>query len=73
MGFKRQFARQQSCAAHVRFGSKADIRQLGTDVRFTPKSGHRIAGAGCPLWAKSGHGSSFNDLIGTANERRRHG
>jgi len=35
------FARQQSCAAHVRFGSKADIQAPSSDVRFTPKSGHR--------------------------------
>jgi hypothetical protein len=26
---------------NVRFGSKADIREDATDVRFTPKSGHR--------------------------------
>src|SRR5215468_133718 len=26
---------------HVRFGSKADIGEGATDVRFTPKSGHR--------------------------------
>jgi hypothetical protein len=26
---------------HVRFGSKADISLGPTDVRFTPKSGHR--------------------------------
>jgi len=28
-------------AAHVRFGSKADIRCRLTNVRFTPESGHR--------------------------------
>ena len=27
-------------SADVRFGSKADIREGTTDVRFTPKSGH---------------------------------
>jgi tripartite-type tricarboxylate transporter receptor subunit TctC len=27
---------------HVRFGSKADIGEGGTDVRFTPKSGHGL-------------------------------
>jgi hypothetical protein len=26
---------------HVRFGSKADIQSFLSDVRFTPKSGHR--------------------------------
>ena len=26
---------------HVRFGSKADIGEGATDVRFAPKSGHR--------------------------------
>src|SRR6516225_1150885 len=33
-----QFARQQSRAAHVRFGSEADILGGLPDVRFTPKS-----------------------------------
>jgi hypothetical protein len=28
-------------AAHVRFGSKADIEKRASDVRFTPKSGHQ--------------------------------
>jgi len=40
---KGKFARQQSRAAHVRFGSKADIQRPLSDVRFTPKSGHRTA------------------------------
>jgi hypothetical protein len=40
MGFKAQFAQQQSWAAHVRFGSKADMKLCNRDVRFTPKSGH---------------------------------
>jgi hypothetical protein len=35
-----QFARHQSRAAHVRFGSKADIGEDATDVRFAPESGH---------------------------------
>ena len=39
MGFS-QFARQQSLGPNVRFGSKADIAERWTDVRFTPKSGH---------------------------------
>src|SRR5215472_11362946 len=33
-------ALQQNGAAHVRFGSKADIRRCLSDVRFTPKSRH---------------------------------
>jgi hypothetical protein len=28
-------------AAHVRFGSEADLTPLNFDVRFTPESGHR--------------------------------
>ena len=38
MGFGRPFAQQQSWAAHVRFGSKADIGARPRDVCFTPKS-----------------------------------
>jgi hypothetical protein len=42
MGYNVQFALQKSSAADVRFGSKADIAERETDVRFTtPKSGHR--------------------------------
>jgi len=37
IGVGGQFARQQSCPAHVRFGSKADIGALSLDVPFTPK------------------------------------
>ena len=40
-GFEDQFARQQSLAPHVRFGSKADIEARLHDVCFTPESGHR--------------------------------
>jgi hypothetical protein len=40
MGSDRHFARQQSSGPNVRFGSKADIGEGPTDVRFTPKSGH---------------------------------
>ena len=43
MGFRGQFAQQQSQAVHVRFGSKADIGALPINVRFTPKSGHSCA------------------------------
>ena len=40
MGFRSQFALRQSEAAHVRFGSKADIASRPLHVRFTPESGH---------------------------------
>ena len=40
MGFRGRFAQQQSWAAHVRFGSKADILAAHRNVCFTPKSGH---------------------------------
>src|SRR5262249_41692888 len=45
MWFRGQFAQQQSQAAHVRFGSKADIRRRLNNVRFTPKSGHACIGS----------------------------
>jgi len=41
--------------AHVRFGSKADIRPCIKNVRFTPKSGHSRRRCPCPLSAISGH------------------
>src|SRR6516165_9897422 len=42
-------ASQQIQVANVRFGSKADIGALLIDVRFTPKSGHRLSMSTCPL------------------------
>ena len=39
----------------VRFGSLADILRCGSDVRFTPESGHVQCNLGCPLCAKSRH------------------
>src|SRR5262249_40703821 len=39
----------------VRFGSKADIPLIPSNVRFTPRSGHRNSVEECPLCAKSGH------------------
>jgi hypothetical protein len=33
---------------NVRFGSKADMGACVRDVRFTPKSGHKIQSAACP-------------------------
>ena len=57
VGRERCRASQQNRAAHVRFGSKADItRRLG-HVRFTPESRHHSDIAGCPLSANSDHGS----------------
>jgi hypothetical protein len=43
MGFRGQFARQQSWTSHVLVGSKADISPCPRHVRFTPKSGHTLA------------------------------
>src|SRR6516225_7753302 len=40
IGSDRHFAWQQPLGSNVRFGSKADIAQCETNVRFTPKSGH---------------------------------
>jgi hypothetical protein len=54
MGFRGQFALQRSRAAHVRFGSKADIRAKKRNVRFT-ESGHQSDIRSCPLCAKNGH------------------
>src|SRR5262249_38756769 len=41
--------------SNVRFGSKADIVGYQRDVRFAPKSGHRLRVSGCLLCAKSRH------------------
>jgi hypothetical protein len=38
---------------NVRFGSEADIEERLSDVRFTPKSGHRLSQSGCPLYAET--------------------
>jgi hypothetical protein len=38
MGFRGQFALQKSLIAHVRFGSKADMCNAPTHVRFAPNS-----------------------------------
>src|SRR5215469_1982342 len=56
-------ASQQNSGANVRFGSKADIVRVSTDVRFTPKSGHRLPVLECPLCAKSRH-QSQKELCG---------
>jgi hypothetical protein len=49
------WSRAEPGALDVRFGSKADIGQGSTDVRFTPKSEHYRSANKCPLCAKSGH------------------
>ena len=71
MGFRGQFAQQQSWAAHVRFGSKADIEASPPDVCFTSESGHRLSEGACPLCAKSGRSKLFDHLIGGDEKIRR--
>jgi hypothetical protein len=82
MGFEGQFAGQQSEAAHVRFGSKADIGACPRDVRFTPKSRHWNSVSKCPLCAKSRHTdmlpscgktSRSDHLVGAEDKRLRKG
>src|ERR1700756_1362654 len=64
MGKETRFAARQFLAAHVRFGSGADIVRASADFRFAPKSGHSPTQSGCLLWATSGHGAvSFDYLI----------
>src|SRR5690348_17338023 len=52
-------ARKPQLELHVRLGSKADIEERPSDVRFTPKSGHRLSLSPCPLCATFGHTRSF--------------
>jgi hypothetical protein len=40
------------CTDNVRFGSKADMCNAPTHVRFTPESGHARCKMEYPLWAK---------------------
>jgi hypothetical protein len=48
-----------------------------SDVRFTPKSGHRLAGLGCPLCAKTGLNALqvmdglLEQLVSAAGKRQR--
>ena len=43
-------------------------------VRFTSESGHLQRTGLCPLRANSGHrAASFDHLVGTGEQRRRHG
>src|SRR6516164_9874844 len=44
-----QGASEQIWAANFRFGSKADIPQSPSNVRFTPKRGHSLNVSRCPL------------------------
>ena len=46
--------RRNGARGSVRFGSKADIAECETNVRFTPKSRHCGATLACPLCARSG-------------------
>jgi hypothetical protein len=48
---------------NVRFGSKADISALVSNVRFTPESGHSRRRCLCPLSAKSGHPGKQRGLL----------
>jgi hypothetical protein len=48
----------------VRFGSKADMAAHSSDVRFTPKSGHRCTRAMSALCHKQTLAGSFDQLIG---------
>jgi hypothetical protein len=50
-------------SSNVRFGSLADILRCGSDVRFTPESGHSQAQNKCPLLTKP-HSRSRKRLIG---------
>jgi hypothetical protein len=43
-------------AGHVRFGSKADIEGRLGNVRFTPKSGHRLTTEAKPNMRQDGPG-----------------
>ena len=43
-------ASRQNSIIDVRFGSKADIPQCPSNVRFTPKSGHRNSAAAGPFF-----------------------
>src|SRR5262249_20754188 len=51
----RFFAWQQFFETDVRFGSKADISECPSDVRFTPKSRHSLPRPACPPCANSRH------------------
>jgi len=54
---RREAAEKEAATGspNVRFGSKADIAECETNVRFTPRRRHRNSVVECPLCAKSGH------------------
>ena len=61
--------------ADVRFGSKAEVKALNIDVRFTPESGHHSDIERCLLSAKSGlmqcsNFSALFDHLVSAHEER---
>jgi hypothetical protein len=55
MGRDKHFVVMFVGAAHVRFGSEADIASAPRHVRFTPESGHQLSALGCPLCANRRH------------------
>jgi hypothetical protein len=62
---------------NVRFGSKADLCNLPTRIRFTPNSGHQRTKLECLLWAKTGlmwcSKTLFDHLVGAGEQFGRHG
>ena len=48
-------AEPSSARTNVRFGSQADILGGLRDVRYSPKSGHRLSALRCPLRTMSGN------------------
>jgi hypothetical protein len=54
-------------------GQKAEVSQPERHVRFTPGSGHRRADCSGPKRATTGLVRSFDYLVGTGEQRRRHG
>jgi hypothetical protein len=77
MRFRGQFAGQQSCAAHVRFRSLADIAGGKIHVRFASDSGHQDGRDRCPLSAifcreqMQQMASLLDHLVGEHQQRRR--
>jgi hypothetical protein len=53
-----------------RFGSLAAAARSRWDVRFAPESGHRIAGAECPLSANRRHRADIQNLLKMAQSSR---
>jgi hypothetical protein len=54
MGRDKHFVVMFVGAAHVRFGSEADIAPAPRHVRFTPESGHQLSALGCPRFVPIG-------------------